>query len=188
MTRLGSPPRARGRSQTAQRLNQFLAAHSDDWHEFTLVELGGQFGITSQAIHRLLPDWGRYRASARAEWLRNFAADHPGARRPKNPGTMTWSAIGRELGVSGECVAQLWRKLGLPSDVRSTDEQLKERHALRQQVRNARVLRDEICEVCARRFSWTGFRERERRNKGKRFVCSRSCAQRARSHPLTDRR
>lgn len=180
MGRVGSPPQARGRSQTVRRLNQFLARRRSSWHELTLADIGDELGLTRQAISILLPHWGRLRERARAQRVRRFAQRHPDARRSGSGLFMSWEKIGSELGLPGRAARRLWLAAGLSNDWRSSNEQLKESRARQQRVRHARVIRAETCEVCRRRFPWTVFRERERRLNGKRFVCSRSCAQRLR--------
>jgi hypothetical protein len=135
----------------------------------------------------LLPEWYGVQKDARDERLQRFSERRPDARREGADGYLYWREIDAELGISDSAARNHWRRLGLP-EVASREGRT-DREARTQRERLSRVLRTEKCIVCRQPFPWTVFRERERRLRGKRSVCSRSCAQTLRFHPeIAERR
>jgi hypothetical protein len=199
------------RVPTRERLVEFLAAHPNAEGHLYLSDIARELGVSRERVRQLLPGWQGPPSPARA--LELYLAAHPEAMMSAARGGMTMKAIALAIGREASAVRRAWLQLGLPdrrSMALSPREKSRRQYnrnpakhrahvqnwslAHPEQVREiaraarrrwlAKVIGEEVCVICGVSFPWTNMREKRRRRRGGRVVCSQLCGARARAQAL----
>lgn len=176
----GHPLREREtRPRTGQdRLRAWLAEHPNPCLTYNLQEIGDEFGMTRERVRQLIlkvtgQPWGRRGGEARRaktdRLLADFLEAHPEAMLIADLRGMSLREIGEAIGIAESQVQQSWKRLGLPP--RSLQTLTPGERA----ARRTETLYLETCVSCGAEFPWTPQKERNRRAKGTRVVCSTGC-------------
>ena len=152
------------------RLRALEAAEPDFRERYTPSELARKFGVSRQHVSKVLGplhrDAGAVKAERARQKLREFAVARPDAVGPTWAGGMPMAEIAGLLDLSPYMLTKCWGELKLPP---------------REPPRGGgrRVLREETCVECGRRFEWTLQRERNLRYGVKKYVvCGVLCGTR----------
>lgn len=186
------------------RLADIFARDQDAWTKYSINDLAAKLGVSRQRVQKLLPGYGTGRLQRLLCWkLDRFVRKHPEATRTPARGGLTLSEVARRLDTTTKSLRIAWQSLELPHRAaqklspteryRRGYERRRKRHAeltrlwrerhperareisrAAQRRYQKRVLREEQCIGCGKRFAWTQAHE-ERRRKGSRVVCSQRC-------------
>ncbi len=160
---------------TAKSRLDRLLADDPDAARLSLAEIARVLGVSRERVRQLRPDWYSRQEQALIERVRRYVAEHPDAVRSGFSGGPTWSEVAADLELPVRALWRIWRKASLPNRSLSTAEELFTRRAAREALRSKRVLREERCVVCGRRFNWTAQMEHALRRKGNPVTCSILC-------------
>ena len=100
------------REPARERLREFLRQHPNPCVTFTGQEVADQIGVSRERVRQLMG--GSYKRVLKSDYLLAlFVRYHPEAQLPKSLGGMSYSQIGKELGLGTNTVGNAFRRLGL---------------------------------------------------------------------------